>query len=359
MQPFIYEGQPGRALFGAGAVAQLKDEIAALGCARALFCCTPGRVAAVEKIVATVEPLGAGICAAALPFTPIEAAEAGRRAAREREADCLVSYGGGNAVGLAKAIALELDLPIVAIATTFSGSETTALQGIIRDGQRVQNASPRMQARTLIYDPALTLDVPLHVLIPSGGNSMAHAVGALLAENANPLSRLYAEEGLRVMAGALRRMAADPADLDARGEALYGAWLNASTLRLGGGVNIQHKICHVLGGGLGLPHATVHTVILPHATAYNRADAPAAMDAIARALGGEAGDAPGALFDLLEAIGAPTALRDIGLERDRLDAVAGQVSTDAYYSNPRPIERTAVRALLEDAWHGRRPIPDR
>lgn len=355
MQPFTYEGQPSRALFGAGAAARLKDEIAALGCSRALFCCTPGRAAAVEKVAATVAPMSAGICAGALPFTPIEAAEAGRRTARERAADCLVSYGGGNAVGLAKAIALELDIPIIAIATTFSGSETTALQGIIREGARIQNASPRMQARTLIYDPALTLDVPMGVLVPSGGNSMAHAVGALLAENSNPVSRLYAEAGLRVMAAALPRMARDPGDLDARGEALYGAWLSASTLKLAAGVNIQHKLCHVLGGGYALPHATVHTVILPHATAYNQDAVPPAMRAIARALGDEGADAPGAIFDLLAAIGAPTALRDLGLRRGDLDAVADQVATDAYYSNPRPIERNAVRALLDDAWHGRRP----
>jgi maleylacetate reductase len=285
----------------------------------------------------------------------MEAAETARRVARERAADCLVSWGGGNAVGLAKAIALELDIPIVAIATTFSGSETTALQGIIKDGQRIQNASPRMQARTLIYDPEQTLGVPMEVLLPSGGNSMAHAVGALLAGNGNPVSRLYAEEGLRVMAAALARMARDPGDLDARGEAQYGAWLNASTLRLAGGVNIQHKLCHVLGGGHGLPHAKVHTVILPHATAYNRDAAAPAMRAIARALGDGAADAPGALFDLFARIGAPVALRDLGLAQGALDGVADQVATDAYYSNPRPIERQAIRALLDDAWHGRRP----
>jgi maleylacetate reductase len=265
--------------------------------------------------------------------------------ARETKADCLVSYGGGNAVGFAKAIALEMDIPIIAVPTTLSGSETTALQGIIKDGKRTQNASPRMQAKTLIYDPELTLALPMAVLIPSGMNSMAHAVGALVTDNGNPMSRLFAEEGIREMASALKRIAAEPDDLDARSQAFHGAWLNANTLKLApGGVNVHHKLCHTIGGGLGLSHAEVHTVILPHSTAYNRDAVPRGMAAIA-----------GSLFDLEAVIGAPVALRDIGVPRDRLDDIADQVATDSYYSNPRPIERDGIRDLLENAWHGHRP----
>jgi len=356
MKPFDFVGLPSRAIFGAGKIATLKDEIEALGARRALFCCSPGRTEFVEKLAATLAPLSAGVCARALPFSPMEAVLEGRRAAQETGADCLVSYGGGNAVGFAKAIALELDIPIIAIATTLSGSETTALQGIIKDGKRVQNASPRMQAKTLIYDPELTIGVPLSVLIPSGMNSMAHAVGATVADNGNPVSRLFAEEGIRIMSSALTRLARNPDDLDARGDAFYGAWLNANTLKLApGGVNVHHKLCHVLGGGCGLPHAEVHTVILPHSTAYNRDAVPDAMRTIAAALGDQTGDAAESLYDLEIAIGAPTSLRDIGLPEDALDGVADQVATDAYYSNPRPIERDGIRALLDDAWHGRRP----
>jgi maleylacetate reductase len=356
MNPFEFVGLPSRAIFGAGKIATLKDEIEALGAQRALFCCSPGRTGTVEKLAAALGPLSAGICAQALPFTPMEAAEEGRRMAAETGADCLVSYGGGNAVGFAKAIALERDIPIIAIATTLSGSETTALQGIIKDGKRVQNASPRMQARTLIYDPELTLPVPLAVLIPSGMNSMAHAVGAMVADNGNPVSRLFAQEGIHAMSAALRRMAKHPEDLDARNSAFYGAWLNANTLKLApGGVNVHHKLCHVLGGGCGLPHAAVHTVILPHSTAYNSLAVPQAMHGISAALGDETGDTAGSLYDLECEIGAPTALRDIGLPEDALDGVADQVATDSYYSNPRPIERDGIRELLENAWHGNRP----
>jgi maleylacetate reductase len=356
MEPFEFVGLPSRAIFGAGKIATLKDEIEALGASRALFCCSPGRTDMVEKLATTLGPLNAGLCDLALPFTPFEAAEEGRQAARESNADCLVSYGGGNAVGFAKAIALEVDIPIIAIPTTLSGSETTALQGIIKDGKRVQNASPRMQAKTVIYDAELTLALPMTVLIPSGMNSMAHAVGALVADNGNPMSRLFAEEGIRAMATALKRIAAEPDDLNARSQAFYGAWLNANTLKLApGGVNVHHKLCHTIGGGLGLSHAEVHTVILPHSTAYNRDAVPEGMKTIASALGDPSGDAAGGLFDLETEIGAPTALRDIGVPRDRLDEITDQVATDSYYSNPRPIERDGIRDLLENAWHGHRP----
>ena len=356
MEPFEFVGLPSRAIFGAGKIVTLKDEIEALGASRALFCCSPGRTETVEKLATMLGALSAGVCARALPFTPMEAAEEGRRMAAETEADCLVAFGGGNAVGFAKAIALELDIPIIAVPTTLSGSETTALQGIIKDGKRVQNASPRMQAKTLIYDPELTLEVPLDVLIPSGMNSMAHAVGAIVADNGNPISRLCAQEGIRVMSSALRLMAKAPKDLDARNSAFYGAWLNANTLKLApGGVNVHHKLCHVLGGGFGLPHAEIHTVILPHSTAYNSQSVPQAMRAISTALGDETGDTAGSLYDLECKINAPTALRDVGVPEDALDNVADQVATDSYYSNPRPIEREGIRELLENAWHGNRP----
>ena len=356
MEPFEFVGLPSRAIFGAGKIETLKDEIEALGASRALICCSPGRTETVKELTSTLGKLSAGICARALPFTPFEAAEEGRHMATETKADCLISYGGGNAVGFAKAIALELDIPIIAVATTLSGSETTALQGIIKDGKRVQNASPRMQARTLIYDPELTIEVPMEVLIPSGMNSMAHAVGAMVADNGNPVSRLCAQEGIRTMSSALRQMVKDPHDLDARNSAFYGAWLNANTLKLApGGVNVHHKLCHVLGGGFGLPHAEVHTVILPHSTAYNSKAVPQAMQGISAALGDETGDTAGSLYDLERDIGAPTSLRDVGLAENALDEVADQVATDSYYSNPCPIEREAIRELLENAWHGKRP----
>lgn len=353
MQPFVYVGQPCRVVFGPGKSATLADEITALGAARALFCCAPGRATAVTAFAGKFGALNAGVCDLARPFTPMEAVADARRMALALGADCLVSYGGGNAVGLAKAIALELDVPIIAIATTYSGSETTALQAIRENDRRVNYRSPRMMPRTVIYDPELTLNLPLSITIPSGIHSMAHGVGAFFARDRNPVACLLAEDGIRAMASALARLATDPRDVDARGDALYGAWLCGSTLMSSGTV-LHHKVCHVLAGDFGLTHAETHTIVLPHSTAYNKSSVPEAMRRIARAFGDERNDAPGAIFDLLTKCDAPIALRDIGMKREDLDRAADLIMTAPYY-NPRPYERAAIRTLLENAWLGRRP----
>ncbi|MGE3932915.1 MAG: maleylacetate reductase [Rhodospirillaceae bacterium] len=353
MQPFVYTAVPYRVVFGPGTAATLKDEIEKLDAKRALFVCTPGREGAAERMAATVAPLAVGVCPRALPFTPIEAVEEGRRMARERDADCLVIHGGGNATGFGKAIALELDIPMIALPTTYAGSETTYVQGIRYAEGRRNHYSLRMLAKTLIYDPELSADLPLSVSIPSGIHSTAHAVGSFFGKHRNPVTTLMAEEGIRVMGGALPRIAANPKDIEARGEALYGAWLCGTTVMSSSTV-IHHKICHVLAGDFRLTHAETNTIILPHATAYNRTVAPDAMRRIARAFGDAEGDAPAALYDLMLRSGAPRALKDIGMPEDGLDRAADQIMVDQYY-NPRPYDRAEIRALLDDAFHGRPP----
>ena len=146
-------------------------------------------------------------------------------------------------------------------------------------------------------------------------------------------------------------MVQDPANLDARADALYGAWLAGVVLGTAS-IGIHHKLCHTLGGTFNLPHAEVHTVILPHATAYNRTAAPEAMRIAAQAL--QSADAAQGIFDLIERIGAPTALKDIGMPADGLDRAA-TLATENQYPNPRPVEYGAVRELLENAYQGRRP----
>ena len=351
MQEFTYSSEPSRIVFGAGKVAALKEEIEALGATNVLFCCTPGRREEVERLAATVGDLSAGVCAVAKLYVPIEVAEEGRRMAREVAADALVSYGGGTAIGLAKAIALELDIPLISVVTTFSGSETTSMQGMLENGAKVMYKSPRMLPKTVIYDPDLTVGLPVAVAIPSGINAMAHAVEAFYAEGANPVSSINAEEGIRAMASALPRIADNPADVEARADGLYGAWLCGVPM-VTTGVALHHKACHVVGGSFDLPHAETHTVILPHATAYNAKAASDAMARIAGALGAE--EAAVGIFDLLQRIGAPTALKDLGMPEDGIDKAAEAIVAQPYF-NPRPVELGPVKAMLEDAWHGRRP----
>ena len=207
-----------------------------------------------------------------------------RDEAQRLGADCAVAIGGGSTTGLGKAIALDSGLPILAIPTTYAGSEMTPIYGLTEGGVKKTGRDARVLPRTVIYDPELTLTLPLAMTVTSAMNAIAHAAEGLYAHDGNPIIALMAEEGIRACAAALPRLAADPRDLDARGDALYGAWLCGTVL---GAVamGLHHKLCHTLGGSFNLPHAEVHTVILPHALAYNAAQAPEAMARIARALG--------------------------------------------------------------------------
>jgi alcohol dehydrogenase class IV len=243
-------------------------------------------------------------------------------------------------------------LPIVAIPTTFSGSEMTPIYGVMAGGGKRTGRDARVLPRTVIYDPRLLLALPARIAGPSGINAVAHAVEALYAEDANPVTSLMAEEAIRALAAALPRVVGTPGDLGARSDALYGAWLAGSCLGAVG-MALHHKLCHTLGGAFNLPHAETHTVVLPHAVHYNRAAAPDAMARAARALGGGA-DAAGALFDLGRALRAPASLAEIGMPASSLDEAARLALANPYF-NPRPIEYAGVRRLLQDAWDGRRP----
>jgi len=185
----------------------------------------------------------------------------------------------------------------------------------------------------------------------SGINAIAHAVEALYAREANPVISNLAEQGIAALGRALPRIVSDPANRDARSDALFGAWACGSCLGTVG-MSLHHKLCHVLGGTFDLPHAETHTVILPHAAAYNAAAAPLALGRVAHALG--ANDAAGALFDLAARHGALTSLRQLGMSESDLDKAADAALQSAYW-NPRPVERGPIRALLDDAYHGRRP----
>jgi alcohol dehydrogenase class IV len=351
MRNFVYTALPARVVFGVGALDQLGEEIERLGAHRALVLSTPEQRSSAEDIARRLGSRAAGIYDKAVMHTPIESAEAARRVAAELKADCCVAIGGGSTTGLGKAIALTSSLPIVAIPTTFAGSEMTPIQGITADGVKKTVRDMRMLPKTVIYDPRLLLTLPARIAGPSGMNGIAHCVEALYTQDANPVTSLMAEEGIRALAQSLPTVVREPQNLDARGDALYGAWLAGACLGTVG-MALHHKLCHTLGGTFNLPHAETHTVVLPHATRYNAEAAPEAMTRIARALG--ATDAAQGLYDLAKAIGAPLALKDLGMPADGLDRAAELAVTNPYW-NPRPLERGAIRELLQAAWEGRRP----
>jgi maleylacetate reductase len=359
MKPFVYLAHPARVIFGAGALAQLGHEIELLGATRALVLSTPGQAGSGRRVEEMLGPRCAGVFAKAVMHVPIETARAAREVAQQLGADCVVAIGGGSTTGLGKAIALESGLPIVAIPTTYAGSEMTSIWGLTEGGVKKTGRDPRVRPKTVIYDPELTLELPLSTSVTSAMNAIAHAAEGLYAPDGNPITALMAEEGIRACATALPRLAADPKDLEARGDALYGAWLCGTVL---GAVvmGVHHKLCHTLGGSFNLPHADVHTVILPHALAYNATHAPQAMARIARALqlrpgaAGVVDKAAQGVFELASRHGAPTSLRAIGMPAEGLDRAA-ELAAAAPYPNPRPLDRSLLRALLQRAFDGEAP----
>jgi maleylacetate reductase len=351
---FTYQALPMRVVFGPGVLAELPAEVAALGLTRVLVLCSPEQEDTGRMVAAALGERAAGVLAEARMHVPVEVAARARDLARELGADGCVAVGGGSAVGLGKAIALEHGLPVVAVPTTYAGSEMTPVWGLTEAGEKRTGRDLRVLPVSVVYDPELTLSLPAQLSATSGVNAVAHAVEALYAPDATPIVSLMAEEGVRALAAALPAVVADGGDLDARGEAQYGAWLCGAVLAATT-MSLHHKLCHTLGGTLDLPHAPTHTVVLPHALAFNQPAAPAAVAALSRALGG-APDPARALWELAGRLGAPRSLRELGMDGADVDRIA-DLAVERPYANPRPVTRDGVAALLRAAWAGEPPAP--
>ena len=350
MKAFVYNGLPARVVFGAGALSKLPEELDRLGATRALVLSTPEQRESAQSVKAALGARAAGLYDKAAMHVPIEIAEDARRTARELGADCCVTVGGGSTTGLGKAIALTSTLPILAVPTTYAGSEMTPIYGITEGGAKKTGRDARVLPRAVIYDPNLTLSLPPALSAASGMNAIAHAVEALYSHEGNPIISLMAEEGIRALAEALPGILKNPKDLGARGDALYGAWLCGIALG-SAGMALHHKLCHVLGGSFNLPHAETHSIVLPHAVRYNQSAAEA-MQRIEHAIG--AADAASGLYDLEKKLGLPMRLADLGMKEADLERAA-RIATEAPYPNPRKVEYAPVLELLRNAYAGRRP----
>lgn len=351
MQAFTYNALPCRVVFGAGKVQTLADEVRRLNLQRVLVLSTPNQHALANTMAESLGPLAIGIHAEAVMHVPDTVAAAATAKARAIAADGVIAVGGGSTVGLGKAIALETSLPLIAIPTTYAGSEMTPIWGITRNGVKTTGRDARVQPKTVIYDADLTLKLPVSVSVTSGFNAIAHCVEALYSQEANPVASLMAAEGIRALAQSLPTITTQPQDAAARSLALYGAWLSGSVLGMVG-MALHHKICHTLGGSFNLPHAEVHTVMIPQVTAFNSKAAPEAMARINTALGSS--DAACGLYDLATRLQAPNSLRALGMREADLDQAADLATRNPYY-NPRPVTRENVRELLQAAFEGRRP----
>ena len=351
MQNFVYQSAPMRVVFGAGTLGQLPEELARLGVSRALVLATPQQEVQAVRVSDLIGERAAGVFAGAMMHTPNEVTELAMARVRDVNADGVVSIGGGSTTGLGKAIALRTDLPQLVLPTSYAGSEMTPILGETRDGMKTTQSSPKILPEVVIYDVDLTVTMPVGLSATSGINAIAHAVEALYARDRNPVISLMAQEGIRALAQALPGIRARPTDQASRTDALYGAWLSGVCLGAVG-MALHHKLCHTLGGLFNLPHAETHTVILPHALAYN---APAVPDAIARVAGALGVSDPSVgLYDLARRLQAPSSLREIGMPEGGIDQAADLAVMNPYW-NPRPIERGAIRDLIARAWRGAAP----
>jgi maleylacetate reductase len=348
---FVHDTLPQRVCFGSGeAAASLGREIARLGAGRVMLIASANTMHLAGEIAAGV-PVAVQYDEVVM-HVPVEVAERARAAAAGGQADALVSVGGGSATGLAKAIALTTGLPIVAVPTTYAGSEATAVWGLTEGAVKTTGTDLAVLPKVIVYDAALTTSLPVELSVASGLNALAHCVDAMWGPSADPINAALAAEGIRSLADGLPKVAADPGGLEGREQALYAAYLSAAAFASAGSA-LHHKICHVLGGRYNLPHAQTHAVVLPYVLAFNGPAAPGAERRIAAAFGSPT--AIDGLQALRAELAAPRALRDYGLAESSIAEAAEAILPSVPPSNPRLVTAEDLTTLLRAAWSGADP----
>jgi maleylacetate reductase len=356
VQPFVHDVPAARIVFECGAIALVGAELDRWSATRVMVVAGGPEAQYADRIAADLGQRVVARFSDVVMHVPVEVAQRAVALARDVQADAIVAVGGGSSTGMAKAVAKDTGLPILAVPTTYAGSEMTSIWGLTEGQRKTTGRDLRVLPRTVIYDPDLTVSLPADISAASGMNAIAHLVEGLYAPSVSPISFLLAEEGVRALAKALPRVVADPSDLDARGEALYGASLAGWTLGTTG-MGVHHKICHTLGGTYDLPHAPSHSAVIAYATAFNAGHAPEAMSAIVRALnaaGIECTDAAEGIWELAARIGAPVSLASVGFREEWIPEAASIVA-QAGPINPRVVDVDGVEGILRDALRGHRP----
>jgi alcohol dehydrogenase class IV len=348
---FVHETSPQRVVFAPGeGSSAIAAEIERLGAKRVMVIAGRSSAGVAEGLTSAI-PVAVRHDEVVM-HVPVDVAQRARDVAREAGADALVCVGGGSTTGLAKAIALTTGLPIVAVPTTYAGSEATNVWGLTENGTKTTGVDDRVLPRSIVYDASLTLSLPVGMSVASGLNALAHCVDAMWGPRADPIDRALAAEGITGLAAGLPAVAADPAGLEGREQTLYGSYL-AAVAFAGAGSGMHHKICHVLGGMFNLPHAQTHAVVLPHVLAFNGPHAPEAEHRMARAFG--SGTASEGLAALRATLNAPTALRDLGMPEDGIEKSVAPILQSIPANNPAPVTAAALAALVRAAWEGKEP----
>jgi maleylacetate reductase len=361
-EPFSYSApvlkdRAVRILFGPGSLGNVASETRTLG-SRVMIISGHHEAAAADVLSGQLGDDLVWRVSDVVQHVPVEVAARSITSAREAKADVVVAIGGGSATGLAKAVARDIGLPIIAVPTTYAGSEMTPIWGQTDHGEKTTGRDLQVLPRVVVYDPALTISMPADLTAASGMNALAHAVESVYAPDATPQSLDVAEEAIRALAGGLPDAVARPDDLDARTGVLRGAWLAGWALG-STAMGLHHKLAHVLGGRYQLPHAGVHSALLPHVAAFNAAAVPVPFARAARALGVGEPEAVGpALFELAAQLGAPTSLADLGLDHESIPEVAKIIAANPV-ANPRDYTEENVVVLVEQAYRGSIPMPER
>jgi alcohol dehydrogenase class IV len=386
LRQFTYTTTAQQVVFGVGSVARLAQVVAPYGWRRLLLCASPHarRDGTIDRLAAALGDTLAAVYEGVAPHVPEQQVGEAAALAERHGVDAVIGLGGGSPIGMAKAVSLALEarrtgvsqaralhpteqplVPSIAIPTTYAGSEMTPVYGVTRsqpDGgtRKTTVRDVKVAPRVVLYDPELTLRLPPDLTASTGINALAHCVEAVYSRTRHPLSTAAALEGIRRIVHALPRCHARAADLEARAEMQEGAHLGGvalATVEMG----LHHGTGHVLGGSAGVPHGVANCIALPHAVRFN-ADAVAPQLAlVAEAMGIQrAGRDDRALAlavadtltALVRQLGQPQRLRDVGVTREQLPALADALlASGAVAANPRPLgDLETARTYLEAMW---------
>jgi maleylacetate reductase len=382
MSEFNYVAAAQQVVFGVGALEQLGDLVYGFGWQRLMLCTIPrlrtsGQVTRLETI------LGSRLVtdfSEVRPHVPQDQVAAAQAIATAHDVDAVIGLGGGSPIGMAKAVSLALEtqrtgklararypndqplVPVVAIPTTYAGSEMTPIYGVTQlvDGvsRKVTVTDTKVTPKLTLYDPELTVSLPPQMTASSGVNALAHCVEAVYSISRNPLATSAALQGISYITQALAHAVADGKDMEARTALLKGAYLAATAVSMAK-IGLHHGLCHVLGGTAGVPHGIANGIMLPHAMRFNTDATASQLAGVARAMGiaGRnevvlAEKAAQAVYELIAEVGLPQRLRDVGVEEAALAHLARvALESRAVQNNPKPITNTAqTEAVFRAAW---------
>lgn len=341
-----------RVIFGEGSIDRLPGDLQDAGYSRAFFVTTRGRAAMTHAIAAKLGETLAGIYSEAVEHVPVGTTDKAEAELRKANADVIVAVGGGSPIGLGKALVLRTGLPLVAVPTTYSGSEMTSIYGETDSAGKKTGKDVRVAPKTIIYDPNLTLDLPVEVSVTSGINALAHSVESLYAPNATTTSDQRAEQSIRLLCSSLPRIVECPSNPVARNDALHGAQLAGEALNATA-MGLHHRMCHVLGGSFAMPHAKTHSVMLRYVVAFNFNSARDAMIRVAKALNNK--DAITGIDDFCMQLPLPRTLAELGFGEGQVEKAAAEIAAGSY-PNPRAVTANSVEKILRTALSGDPPM---